>query len=160
MIYIIAPEGSNTVKIGYTAGEPARRVAGLQTGNPARLVLRWSGDGDQLLERHLHVVFNDYRVQGEWFDLSSFGDPVQAVKDEIHKAREFQSSGRTLLAGQPYRYPVLQSAQASHENGVTVVACDSDVPPELIRHGVFAPSGESFSSFDDRFPPSEPTPRG
>lgn len=98
MIYVIAPEESAVVKIGYTTNKPSFRLGNLQVGNPEQLVVRWAGEGDEQLERHLHAVFKDYRLRGEWFDLSSFADPVQAVKDEIQKASERLGRGEALLA--------------------------------------------------------------
>lgn len=98
MIYVIAPAESTVVKIGHTTNKPSFRLGNLQIGNPEHLVVRWAGEGDEQLERHLHAVFKDYRIRGEWFDLSSFGDPVQAVKEETQKASDRLARGEALLA--------------------------------------------------------------
>jgi len=105
MIYVIGPEGDSIVKIGHTANKPADRMGNLQTGNPKQLVVLWSAAGDQALERHLHAVFSQHRVRGEWFDLSDFPDPIQAVKDEVQKANARRSQGESLLVGERYRAP-------------------------------------------------------
>lgn len=75
--YLMSVDGSQTVKIGI-AKDPKARMATLQTGHPMELSLLWSCDGDY--ERELHEVFSKMRVRGEWFDLESFGDPVEAVR--------------------------------------------------------------------------------
>lgn len=78
--YVIGVEGSVLVKIGH-ARNPQRRLAGLQTGQPALLTLLWSQVGDY--EKALHRKFAAYRVRGEWFDLTSLGSPVEIVKAAV-----------------------------------------------------------------------------
>jgi hypothetical protein len=75
--YLVGAEGSPLVKIGYTSGAPLKRLASLQTGQPMTLSLLWSVAVD--IEDELHERFADYRVRGEWFDLTPLGDPVQVV---------------------------------------------------------------------------------
>lgn len=78
--YLIAAEGTHLVKIGI-AKDPMRRLKELQTGQPMDLQLLWSIAGDY--ERDLHVHFCAYRVRGEWFDLTSLGDPIDVVKAAV-----------------------------------------------------------------------------
>ncbi|MFF5853977.1 GIY-YIG nuclease family protein [[Kitasatospora] papulosa] len=78
--YLIGAEGSELVKIGH-ARNPQRRLAGLQTGQPAQLTLLWSQVGDY--ERALHRKFAAYRVRGEWFDLTPLGSPVEIVRAAV-----------------------------------------------------------------------------
>jgi hypothetical protein len=152
MIYVIAPEQSTIVKIGHTTLEPVRRVAGLQTGNPERLVLRWSGEGDEKLEKHLHVVFADYRVQGEWFDLEPLGDPVQAVKSEVSKAHQLLARGEALLAAtEPYRYPVQRSVWTQPSEDTEEVIWDPEVPASMRRGLVYFPAPRPRQTWDERF---------
>ncbi|MFE7512748.1 GIY-YIG nuclease family protein [Streptomyces sp. NPDC057540] len=82
---MIGEEGESVVKIGK-ANSPADRLASLQTGNPTPLRILWVHEGDQQLEGHLHAVFADYRVRGEWFDLAPLGDPVVAVQAAVDAA--------------------------------------------------------------------------
>jgi hypothetical protein len=153
MIYVIAPAESTVVKIGYTINKPSFRLGNLQVGNPEQLVVRWAEEGDEQLERHLHAVFKDYRLRGEWFDLSSFGDPVQAVKDEIRKASERMGRGEGLLA-----------AGRHHDNAPRPdLRAFDEVPsmttPDLERRRlrvVFDPSPRALE-WDERFP--EPAAR-
>lgn len=55
------------VKIGFTLGEVARRVAALQTSAPDKLTIFASFHGDVKRERELHKRFAAYRSYGEWF---------------------------------------------------------------------------------------------
>lgn len=87
--YLIAAEGSPLVKIGL-AKSPTARMAVLQTGQPMTLSLLWTCEGDY--ERQLHRRFAAQRMRGEWFDLTSLGDPVAVITaalDEV-KATEQQ----------------------------------------------------------------------
>jgi hypothetical protein len=75
--YLVGIDGLPFVKIGRTTWNPKDRLKGLQTGQPMDLHLLWSVAGDY--EHDLHRRFAKYRVRGEWFDLSSLGDPVEVV---------------------------------------------------------------------------------
>jgi predicted SpoU family rRNA methylase len=158
MIYVIAPAEATVVKIGYTINKPSFRLGNLQVGNPEQLVVRWAGEGDERLERHLHAVFKDYRLRGEWFDLSTFGDPVQAVKDEIRKASERLGRGEGLLA-----------AGRHHSNAprLDLKAFDkvpSTTAPAVEDHQLCAVAAPWLGArgWEDRFPSAEraTTPEG
>lgn len=136
MIYLIGPEESPVVKIGYTTNDPTSRIGQLQTGNPERLVLRWAGEGDEALERHLHAVFTDYRVRGEWFDLSPLGDPVEAVKEETRKAIASLARGEALMMGERFRDTSFRRDWKPED--------DVTNPSRIVRRA---------HSWDDRFPP-------
>lgn len=82
--YMIGAEGSNLVKIGW-AKEPKNRVSYLQIGSPLLLALLWSDEGPY--EGPLHQRFKDYRVRGEWFDLTSLGDPVEVVTAAVEEIK-------------------------------------------------------------------------
>jgi hypothetical protein len=84
-VYMIGEEGSTIVKIGK-ANNPAERLSSLQTGNPTPLTVMSAHEGDHQLESHLHTVFADYRVRGEWFDLAPLGDPVAAMQGAVAAA--------------------------------------------------------------------------
>jgi hypothetical protein len=87
--YLVGAEGSPLVKIGYTKGDPKKRLASLQTGQPMALSLLWAAPGDY--EHALHQRFAEHRVRGEWFDLTPFGDPCEAVQAAVE---ELQSQPR------------------------------------------------------------------
>lgn len=71
MIYFIVAEETNSVKIGYTGGDPLDRLSDLQTGNHHKLSLIATAEGDRDFEKRLHERFASDRVQGEWFKLST-----------------------------------------------------------------------------------------
>jgi hypothetical protein len=81
--YVIGIEGSPLVKIGYTSVRPSERRGALQTGLPYALTLLWSTPGD--FETQLHDMFAEHRVRGEWFDLTSLGDPAQVVRSAVQQ---------------------------------------------------------------------------
>lgn len=83
--YLIEAEGLPLVKIGR-AKNPEARLLHLQTGQPATLSLAWVCDGN--FERALHNKFADYRVRGEWFDLTTLGDSVDVTKTAVAEIRE------------------------------------------------------------------------
>ncbi|MGP3938413.1 GIY-YIG nuclease family protein [Streptomyces sp. 6N106] len=84
--YLVGMEGSPLVKIGFTSGDPKKRLASLQTGQPMKLSLLWSSAGNH--ESTLHRRFARHRVRGEWFDLTPLGDPVRVVEDAIQLLNE------------------------------------------------------------------------
>ncbi|RPK23181.1 T5orf172 domain protein [Streptomyces sp. ADI91-18] len=79
--YLVALEGSALTKVGRTTVTLKSRLAQLQTGQPARLLPLLDVEGDY--EAALHERFADYRVRGEWFDLTPLGDPATVVMDAL-----------------------------------------------------------------------------
>lgn len=76
-VYFIRAGASEHIKIGFCRGDPKRRLAALQTGNPEHLTLLATIRGDQTEERRWHEAFADSRVRGEWFADSP--DMIAAV---------------------------------------------------------------------------------
>lgn len=70
-IYLIVAKGLNALKIGYTDGEPEDRLRALQCGCPVELELAAALRGTMAHEREYHSEFEDYRLRGEWFDLTA-----------------------------------------------------------------------------------------
>jgi hypothetical protein len=103
---------------------------------------------------NLHAVFKDYRIRGEWFDLSPLGDPVQAVKGEIREASERLARGEALL-----------SANRHHDNSPRpALKTFDETPNEVTRDPgmrqwrvVFAPAPHN-QSWEERFPTSAGRP--
>jgi hypothetical protein len=94
-IYVIGRE-DGPVKIGIS-GSPNGRLASIQTGCPFRisiLHIEEMRDRDHALEHedHIHRLFAENRLVGEWFDL----DPDLAIEqvefslelEQIFKERE------------------------------------------------------------------------
>lgn len=63
---------SNYYKIGLTKNPVANRIAGLQTGNPFKIVQHHKFDSEcmGLLEGHLHKTFAKKRFRKEWFTFT------------------------------------------------------------------------------------------
>jgi hypothetical protein len=72
LIYFIATESDSAVKIGYTSTNPISRLAALQTGHHEKLRLIAVTEGDEAYERQLHSIFEDDRLEGEWFRPSEY----------------------------------------------------------------------------------------
>ncbi len=67
MIYFIQDTRTLEIKIGYTSGDAATRLAALQTGNPGELRVLLETPGDYADEAELHRRFAAARGNGEWF---------------------------------------------------------------------------------------------
>ena len=74
ILYIIGTTPENPVKIGITAGTTVGgRITALQTSHWLPLKVLYTSDvtNDILkLEKELHTRYSDYRVKGEWFNLT------------------------------------------------------------------------------------------
>lgn len=70
VIYFAQAEGTDLIKIGFTAGTPAKRVADLQTGCPHKLSLLAVIEGAEADEQKWHREFESNWVNGEWFKLT------------------------------------------------------------------------------------------
>ena len=70
MIYFVQA-ANGPVKIGYTGQVVASRLQSIQTGNPYRLTLLGSVEGDVAAEHAIHHAHADDRMEGEWFAWSS-----------------------------------------------------------------------------------------
>ncbi|WP_030990090.1 GIY-YIG nuclease family protein [Streptomyces sp. NRRL WC-3744] len=79
--YLVGVEDSPQTKIGRTTGTLKARMSQLQTSHHAKLLPLLDVEGDY--EGALHERFADYRVRGEWFDLTPLGDPVKVVIDAL-----------------------------------------------------------------------------
>lgn len=69
------------VKVGYTKGDPEKRIRGLQTGCPFPIKLLGYVFGNANREQELHNVLRDERVFGEWFEYSDF--VKQVIEGEL-----------------------------------------------------------------------------
>ena len=83
-VYIISD--GDSYKIGVT-NCLEKRLSSLQTGNPRRLfVYRFieveSDDEAYRIENNLHRIFDDYRLEGEWFS-SGIKDELDSMSDDF-----------------------------------------------------------------------------
>lgn len=69
-IYFILDRSKNAVKIGFSI-DPTSRLAAIQSSNPAPLVLVATIEGNMRREKLYHDLFAAYRLNGEWFTLST-----------------------------------------------------------------------------------------
>lgn len=67
IIYFV--ETNNLIKIGYTASNPRKRIAQLQTGCPSELDFMGYYHGTKAQEKQLHLFCAAQRVRGEWFEI-------------------------------------------------------------------------------------------
>lgn len=66
-VYIIRAGEGGPVKIGWTAGDVAERVAAIQAGNHETLNILRVMEGDRFTESALHREFAHLRIAREWF---------------------------------------------------------------------------------------------
>ena len=91
MIYFIS-DGHNHVKIGV-AEEPQKRIKELQIGNPYKLEIKVTWEirrqickcGDYGVERFLHKILDDFRLEGEWFVEENAKYLMDMETDEIQQ---------------------------------------------------------------------------
>lgn len=170
MIYFAHAEGTDRVKIGFTAGDPAKRLADLQTGCPHRLSLLLVVEGGEQDEAEYHKEFATFRVHGEWFQLT-----VPFLLRLIHLARRedweiakavarlesrVEAVEKHLTAGRPSE-PTLPVA--STDDGwawwhklVDDLASRRPILASHLRHG--QPIGDYSAPFppDGSLPPEHP----
>ncbi len=84
-VYIMQSE-SNISKIGVTSDDPINRLNTLNRSYWYIIELKylWFCYNPHIYERFLHKQFNDYRIKGEWFRLSS-EEIVGRTTDERNK---------------------------------------------------------------------------
>ena len=70
------------VKIGFTIGDPEKRVAELQTGHPYPLTVYHAVEGTPRMERKLHAQLKAHRLQGEWFEREAALRLLASLKSE------------------------------------------------------------------------------
>lgn len=67
-VYFIQSELKDSIKIGYTSGNPEVRRKSLQTGHSHKLKVIATLPGKPEYEKELHKRFAKYRLHGEWFE--------------------------------------------------------------------------------------------
>lgn len=96
VVYLIQAGEDGPVLIGGVAERSLRRhLATLQHGNHEALSVREMLDGDERLERRLHVTFEDYRVRGDWYRP----EILQILPDDLERVpRDEDAEERRLAA--------------------------------------------------------------
>jgi hypothetical protein len=85
-VYFTQADEDGPIKIGFTSDDPMRRLAQLQTGNPATLKLLGAIRGSSAREKEFHAALSQWRLQGEWFEAHP--TVLAAINDALssHKA--------------------------------------------------------------------------
>lgn len=107
-VYAVQAVSGGPVKIGMTYA-PLRRLAGLQDGSPARLVIRAVMLGWSVTERRIHDRWAGHRLNGEWFDEAAAPPLIAFVRGAgIAQVIEFRAGetntsflANTLPFGRP-----------------------------------------------------------
>lgn len=88
-------DGSSVFKIGM-AGDVQKRLRSLQSGYPFVLTLEWQTPGGRETELELHDIFDEHRIQGEWFRCSA---ESEKLLDDLKRdgIRDFDSEFRAWL---------------------------------------------------------------
>lgn len=125
-VYLIQAGEEGPVKIGFTAVDPQRRLAQLQTASPYRLSLRFTIHGDVTSEKHLQTRFADYRLEGEWFE------PRQDIFAAFEAAVEWPETPRSLPPTTPdgidlLRHCVLTDIRPRYPDGSKHIEIDWDL---------------------------------
>jgi predicted DNA-binding protein (UPF0251 family) len=108
-IYVIGSSWNSLVTIG-AAPKAAPRLQEIQAQSPVPLLLLWSGLGNQAVVRHLHAELGDSRRHGDWFDLTRFANPLEAVTrlaEEGDQARQLAAFAHSTEALGAYRQTLL-----------------------------------------------------
>lgn len=69
-VYFIVCRETERCKIGFTKGDPLKRLRNMQTGAAGELRLLAAQPGNIDVERALHARFSAQNVHGEWFDVT------------------------------------------------------------------------------------------
>lgn len=98
IVYLVrsSNEGPGPVLIGTTTARSLKRhIASLQRGNPEPLTITHTFDGDERLERALHVRFAEHRIRGDWYAHEILDDLPDGL---IAVARDPSDERRRLAA--------------------------------------------------------------
>jgi len=87
VIYFIKDTGSLAIKIGYSK-KPNKRLSGLQTANPHKLLLLGTVPGTEKDEEELHGKFAQFRLEGEWFKGEIIEEILTIITTRREKIRE------------------------------------------------------------------------
>lgn len=82
-VYFIAigePHATH-IKIGFTRKNPHARLRDLQTGCPLKMRLMGFVLGTAVMERELHDVLRDDRLEGEWFAYTPYVASI--IEDQL-----------------------------------------------------------------------------
>lgn len=97
-VYFIQAGDDGPIKIGYTAGDPEKRLRALQNASAVDLRLLATIEGDQKREVDLHIEFNEHNIRGEWFA------PAAPILEFVDEARANPEPPRAVLVEKLHDY--------------------------------------------------------
>lgn len=102
MIYFIASEDGNVVKIGHST-DVQKRLIRHSKQHCRRLILLATCEGTYADEQRVHAVLARHRIGGEWYwhcpTVQAF--MAKAIADGVYAANEAFSRNRTDCCGLP-----------------------------------------------------------
>jgi alkylated DNA repair dioxygenase AlkB len=106
VVYLIRAGESDAVLVGTVDRRAlARKIKRLQEGNPELLHVHALLDGDERLERELHVRWHEHHRRGDWYradvlaDIPSDARRVEDEDDTDVVARAAEAAFDELLEG-------------------------------------------------------------
>jgi len=98
LLYIIASDEQNAVKVGF-AENLEMRLANLQTGNPAKLRIRFTHAATRGAEETLHRFLKPYRIGREWYPDTWL---IDSIYDELGYELVDRALEQSELTGSDY----------------------------------------------------------
>ena len=98
-IYLIRNDDNGALKIGIGLN-PQKRIKQLSTGSTSKLTLIYERicEHASKVERNLHIDYQDFRLNGEWFEL-----PIISIKEIDDKVTLYEKNFIALSeAGNPF----------------------------------------------------------
>ncbi|MHC2016282.1 GIY-YIG nuclease family protein [Methylobacterium sp. CM6247] len=109
-LYVIGSREDGPHKVGLSV-DPGRRLKGLQTGNPRRLVVKRAAPSPtndaSAVERYAHYLLRESAILGEWFNVTEEAAWVALVAATEAVANGLSAPGRPGFggAGRPMLWP-------------------------------------------------------
>lgn len=131
MVYLIECEENKTCKIGFSKN-PEKRIRELRTSNSHDLNLVYCVPGDRHLENTLHTLFNEFRLNGEWFKIDqSIIDKFKNLSDTLGD----KDNKDSYILDEPFRM---------YKTTLNIFLNSSDVSTKLMGYVIlnFADSSE------------------
>jgi hypothetical protein len=79
VVYFVSAGDDGPIKVGFTTGKLARRLADLQLSSPVRLRVVWAIRGGRAKEREVHLKLAAHRLHGEWFARDAVLDYLKPI---------------------------------------------------------------------------------
>jgi len=101
--YVYIAKSDGFYKIGISNDPPGRiKILSTASPHPVELIIEWESENAALTEKRLHKLFDEERMNGEWFQLDE--TEIKFLKtlaehgniDEV--ASFFANSGRTMFS--------------------------------------------------------------